>query len=153
MRLGWRVETIRITGDFPGGFKNSSHDAFTEAGRTAAERAMYAWASTLFRLRKSHDAFASGDEQDLMADATAFTYLRGKNLTEGCRVGAAERLLVVVSKATEPRGIDINTARTGLANCTTFNLIFSSGAHDVTLGDGKASTEIGANGAAIYSVQ
>jgi glycosidase len=138
--------------DFPGGFKSSTHDAFTDAGRTADERDMLAWASTLFRLRREHEAFASGDEQDVAADATAFAYLRGKDLSGGCKRNGAERVLVVVSKATEPRSVDINTPNTGLANCTVFNLIFSASAHDIKLQDGKASAVLGANGAAIYAV-
>jgi len=139
--------------DFPGGFKNSSHDAFTEAGRTLAERDMLAWSSTLFRLRREHDAFTSGDEQDLAADATAIAYLRGKGLSEGCKANGGERMLVVVSKASEPRSVDLDTANTGLANCTMFKLVFSAGAHDVKLLDGKASVAIDANGAAIYEVR
>jgi len=139
--------------DFPGGFKNSSHDAFTDAGRTLAERDMLAWSSTLFRLRREHDAFTSGDEQDLAADATAIAYLRGKGLSEGCKANGGERMLVVVSKASEPRSVDLDTANTGLANCTVFKLVFSAGAHDVKLLDGKASVAIDANGAAIYEVR
>ena len=139
--------------DFPGGFKNSSHDAFAPAGRTAAEQDMLAWSSTLFRLRRAHDAFTSGDEQDVAADATSIAYLRGSDLAAGCRRNGTERMLVVVNKASEPRSIDIDTANTGLANCTVFNLIFSAGAHDVKLEGGKALTTIGANGAAIYAVQ
>jgi neopullulanase len=139
--------------DFPGGFKNSSHDAFTEAGRTVAEREIFAWSSGLFRLRKGHEAFATGDEQDVAADATAFAFLRGRDLSAGCKANGAERMLVVVSKAAEARSVEIAATSTGLANCTQFKLVFSAGAHDVKLADGKASMEIGANGVAIYSVR
>jgi neopullulanase len=139
--------------DFPGGFKSSSHDAFSAADRTPAEREMLTWSSTLFRLRRAHDAFASGDQQDVAADATVFAYLRGKDLSGGCKGGGPERMLVVVSKASAPRSIDIDMAKTGLAGCTVFNLIFSAGAHDVKVQDGKASVALGANGAAIYAVQ
>jgi neopullulanase len=139
--------------DFPGGFGNSSHDAFTDSGRTAAEQDMYTWTSTLFRLRREHDSFASGDEQDLASDATSIAYLRGKDLAEGCRPNGAERMLVIVSKATEPKRIDISTEKTGLENCTVFQLVFSAGAHEVKLRDGKASVALDADGAAIYAVR
>jgi len=59
----------------------------------------------------------------------------------------------VVSKAGEPRSIDIDVAKTGLANCTQFNLVFSAGAHDVKVQGGKASVELDADGAGIYSVR
>lgn len=139
--------------DFPGGFKGNSHDAFTAAGRTAAEREMFTWSSGLFRMRKEHEAFASGDQQDVMADATAMAYLRGRDLGDGCKANGPERMLMVVSKATEPRSIDMDVAKTGLANCTVFNLVFSAGAHDVKVQDGKASVTLDANGAGIYSVR
>ncbi len=139
--------------DFPGGFKGSNHDGFTAAGRTAAEREMFAWSSALFRLRREHDAFASGDEQDVTSDATSMAYLRGNGLTEGCASGGAERMLVVVSKATEPRKIDIEMRMTGLADCTKFRPLFPANAAEVNLLRGKVSIALGANGAAIYAVR
>lgn len=139
--------------DFPGGFKTSSHDAFTQAGRTQAEQEMFAWASGLFQLRGKHEAFASGEQQDVMADGTAIAYLRGKNLSSGCKAGGAERVLVVVSKDAAARDVDVQTARTGLEGCTVFRALFPDSASEVTVRDGKMTVRVGANGAGIYAVQ
>jgi glycosidase len=139
--------------DFPGGFPSSNHNAFTDTGRTAAERDMFAWSSTVFRVRREHDAFASGDEQDVMADATAIAYLRGKDLGDGCKASGDERMLVVVSKATEARTIEVLMQKTGLANCTTFKPVFPANAPQIRVQEGKVSVSMGANGAAIYSVR
>ena len=139
--------------DFPGGFKSSSHDAFTGAGRTQAEQEMFAWAAGLFKMRAEHEAFASGEQQDVMADATAIAYLRGKDLGEGCKPDGAERILVVVSKDASARGVEVPTARTGLEKCASFKAVFPAGAGTVNVGDGKVMVPVGANGAGIYSVQ
>lgn len=139
--------------DFPGGFKSSSHDAFTAAGRTPAEQELFAWVAGLLRLRVEHEAFASGDEQDLMADASAMAYLRGKDLGTGCKHGGPERILVIVSKDSAARTVEMQTAQTGLENCTSFKPLFPSGAGEVKLQDSKAAVPVAAEGVAIYSVQ
>ena len=139
--------------DFPGGFKSSSHDAFTAVGRTSDEQEMFTWAAGLFRLRAQHEAFASGDQQDVMSDATAIAYLRGKNLADGCSPNGPERILVVVSKDPAARSVEVPTAMTGLANCTVFKPLFPPSAGQVNPQDGKVLVPVATNGAAIYSVQ
>jgi len=139
--------------DFPGGFPSSSHNAFTEAGRTPAEQEVFAWASELFRLRAQHEAFAEGDQQDVMADAAAIAYLRGRNLGAGCRAGGAEKILVVVIKDAAARDVELSSARTALEGCTSFKALFPATAGEVKVGDRKVTVPVGANGAGVYSVQ
>jgi neopullulanase len=139
--------------DFPGGFKSSSHDAFTAAARTQAEQELFSWAVELFHLRAQHEAFASGDQQDVMADATAIAYLRGKGLGVGCTAGGAERILVVVSKDGATRDVELNTARTGLEKCSSFKALFPAGAGEVKVGEGKVTVGVPTNSAAIFAVQ
>jgi neopullulanase len=139
--------------DFPGGFKSSTHDAFMAAGRTSDEQEMFTWAAGMFGLRAQHEAFASGDQQDVMSDATAIAYLRGKNLADGCSANGPERILVVVSKDPAARSVEVPTAMTGLANCTVFKPLFPPSAGQVNPQDGKVLVPVAKNGAAIYSVQ
>lgn len=139
--------------DFPGGFKSGTHDAFKDSARTTAEHDLFAWSSTLFHLRMDHAAIRSGDQQDLVADSTAIAYLRGTNLSEGCSAtNQAERILVVVSKASESRTVDIPTLNTGLTNCSVFKPLFPSTAALIKSMDGKLSVTLGSNEVAIYSV-
>jgi hypothetical protein len=114
---------------------------------------MFAWAAGLFKMRAEHEAFASGEQQDVMADATAIAYLRGKDLGGGCKPDGAERILVVVSKDESARSVEVPTARTGLEKCASFKVVFPAGAGTVNVGDGKLMVPVGANGAGIYSVQ
>jgi glycosidase len=139
--------------DFPGGFKSSSQDAFRASGRTQAEEEMFAWVAGLFRLRSQHVAFTSGEQQDVMADATVIAYLRGENLASGCGANEPERILVVVSKDTGARNVELSASRTGLENCSVFKPLFPAGAAEVQMPSGKVLVPVAANGAAIYAVQ
>ena len=139
--------------DFPGGFKTSSHDAFTDEGRSAQEKELFAWTSGLLHLRKEHDAFALGDQQELFSDATAIAYVRGHDLDRGCKAHGPERILVVVSKDGESRTVDISTQNNGLAGCAVFRPLFPAGAQNIGVHAGNVSIALGANGAAIYAVQ
>ncbi|WP_162601110.1 alpha-amylase family glycosyl hydrolase [Occallatibacter savannae] len=139
--------------DFPGGFKSSSHDAFAAAGRTAAEQEMYAWTTGLFKLRAQHQAFATGEQQNLTADTTTFAFLRGENLNAGCKPGSPERILIALSKDPAERSVEIPVAQTGLEGCTSFRLLFPIPSAEVKQQAGKVLVPLQAGGAAIFSVR
>jgi glycosidase len=139
--------------DFRGGFTGGSHDAFKASGRTAEEQDVFSWASSLIYLRKSHDEFTS-DQQDLMADATAIAYVRGKDLSTGCSAsGSSERILVVASKDSRARKFHIPSAETAVANCTQFRPLFPPTAPSVQAGKDSFSFSLQPNGVAIYAVR
>lgn len=139
--------------DFPGGFAGNSHNAFNQSERTTKEADIFNWASALIHMRTSHPAFTSG-QQDLFADSTAFAYVRGSHLATGCGPGTAEeRILIVVSKDSKPRSIDIGMPRTAIANCTQFKPLFPSGAPAPRAETDQLSVSLGADGVAIYSVR
>jgi neopullulanase len=62
--------------DFPGGFPDDPRDAFTGAGRTPREQAIYTTYCELLRLRKGSPALRRGTHTDLIADGSIFAYLR-----------------------------------------------------------------------------
>ncbi len=47
--------------DFPGGWENSDHNAFTEAGRTAAEKERYNFTKKLLHFRQDNKAISEGN--------------------------------------------------------------------------------------------
>jgi glycosidase len=49
-----------LRADFPGGFSNSSHNAFTKQGRTKEESKYYNFISKILELRKEHPALSKG---------------------------------------------------------------------------------------------
>lgn len=48
--------------DFPGGFPNDKHNAFTAEGRTKAEQAMFNWLSKLLHWRQGNDVIIKGKQ-------------------------------------------------------------------------------------------
>jgi len=140
--------------DFPGGFKSSTHDAFTADGRTPEENEAFNWASALLHLRKAHEAFAKGGQQDLFADSSAFAFLRGDDLNHGC-LGAKgpERILILANDSVQPHQMELTTARTGLESCTAFTPLLPATAREIKgTADGKLSISIDP-GVTIYAVQ
>ena len=48
--------------DFPGGFPNDSHNAFTKEGRTKAEQQMFQWTSRLLHWRQGNEVIIKGKQ-------------------------------------------------------------------------------------------
>jgi glycosidase len=48
--------------DFPGGFPGDAHNAFTAAGRSAEQNAMFEWLSRLLHWRQTNDVIAQGTQ-------------------------------------------------------------------------------------------
>ena len=48
--------------DFPGGFPGDAHNAFTAAGRSAEQNAMFEWLSRLLHWRQTNDVIARGTQ-------------------------------------------------------------------------------------------
>ena len=48
--------------DFPGGYPNDSHNAFTKEGRTKAEQQMFQWTSRLLHWRQGNEVITKGKQ-------------------------------------------------------------------------------------------
>ena len=140
--------------DFPGGFKTSTHDAFTADGRTAEEREVFEWASALFHMRRAHVAITKGAQQDLFADSSSLVFLRGDNLNKGCSGGKGpERILVLANDSDQPHQLELTTVKTALENCTTFVPLLPTTASIIKSEAGGKLNVVIEHGAAIYAVQ
>jgi len=51
---------VELRADFPGGFPNSTSNAFTDSGRTAQQRDFFNFCQKILRLRKKHPALSEG---------------------------------------------------------------------------------------------
>jgi glycosidase len=87
--------------DFPGGFAGDARDAFTKAGRTAAEQRMFEWTRDLLRLRREHAALRRGSLTDLHFDDDSYAYAR--------RDGG-ETVVVALNRAAAPKEMSIPAA-------------------------------------------
>lgn len=95
--------------DFPGGFSGDAHNAFTAAGRTADEQAMFLHVQQLLRLRRGHRALQSGTMTLLMASDHAMAYLREQG---------EDRVLVAFNAATQPQTLELARQDTPLEKLT-----------------------------------
>ncbi|HEX4066284.1 MAG TPA: alpha-amylase family glycosyl hydrolase [Acidobacteriaceae bacterium] len=125
--------------DFPGGFPGDTQDAFTAAGRTPEQASVHDWVAALFRFRRQHPVLATGQQQDVFVDPSAFVYVRTPDMNRGCGAGSGEHDVVAVNDGDEARDVQLDLDRTALAGCTVFTgqigssaVFHATGAH-VTL--------------------
>ncbi|MGB7133972.1 MAG: alpha-amylase family glycosyl hydrolase [Acidobacteriaceae bacterium] len=105
--------------DFPGGFPGDPRDAFSAAGRTPEQAEVHDWVASLLRFRRDHPVLATGKQQDLFVDESAFVYVRAADLTKGCAAGSAHEV-IAINDSDHARDVELDLARTVLEGCTAF---------------------------------
>jgi neopullulanase len=106
--------------DFPGGWSEDARNAFTKAGRTPEQQAIFAYVQTLLRLRREHPALASGRLWHLASEETSYVFVRE---TE------EESVLVVFNGSGQVRDLRVLLNDTPAQSFRGVSLLF---------GDGKA---------------
>lgn len=120
--------------DFPGGFPGDPQNAFTAAGRTPEQADVHDWVASLFRFRQHHPVLATGEQQDIFYDASAFVYVRTPDFHQGCSAGSGEHYVIAINDADQRRTLAIDTDRTALEGCTRFTSEIGSRATAQTSG-------------------
>jgi len=92
--------------DFPGGFPGDPRDAFSAAGRTAAEQQLFATYRDLLRLRKASPALRRGTLTELVATEAVYAYLRQHG---------TQRLVVAMNLGKTPTGVTLPSEVSGTA--------------------------------------
>lgn len=105
--------------DFPGGFPGDPQSAFTAAGRTPEQAEVYDWAAALLHFRHAHPVLATGQQQDVLVQASAFVFVRTADLTQGCSGGGAHEV-VAINDADHAQDVTLDLERTALAGCSVF---------------------------------
>jgi glycosidase len=62
--------------DFPGGWPEDAHNAFTREGRTREQQEIFEYVQALLRLRREHDALRGGKLWHLASDDSSYIFLR-----------------------------------------------------------------------------
>ena len=105
--------------DFPGGFPDDDHNAFTAGGRTPEENAMFTWLSRLLHWRQGNDVITKGSQTQFIPYNGVYVIARrynGKNVmtvvngTGRTTVFAVKRYAEVIGHNTEAK--DVLTDRT-----------------------------------------
>ncbi len=84
--------------DFPGGFPGDARSAFSDAGRTASEAAVFVFVRSLLHLRQFHAALRTGSFEELRMQEHQFAYLR---------TAGNDRVLVAFNTAEAPAVLDL----------------------------------------------
>jgi len=88
-----------VRADFPGGFAGDSSDCFTEAGRTAAQQALFNVVRRLVHLRTSHPALATGRLVQFMPSDDVYCYVRRSD---------NEQIFVAINSGSQERTVDLS---------------------------------------------
>jgi glycosidase len=106
--------------DFPGGFPDDGQTAFTSSGRTPEQAEVHDWVASLFGFRQHHPVFATGEQQDIFFDESAFVFVRTADLKKGCGVRGSEHYLVAVNSSDQARAVKVDLKHTALEGCEEF---------------------------------
>jgi glycosidase len=128
--------------DFPGGFPGDSRNAFTAAGRTPQEQAIFTHVQTLLRLRRAHAALRGGQQTNIAWDNTYWAYMRET---------AGDKVLVVFNNAAQPRQLQIPLGDTPLERAHSLQGLLNSAPAQIQ--DGALQVTIPATSVLIYEVQ
>ena len=127
--------------DFPGGFPGDPNNAFTAAGRTPEEQAVYAHVQGLLNLRREHPALREGEQKHLAVSDDYYLFTRET---------ASERLLVVFYKGESARDLTVDLADTSIADAIALTALNSTGR--ASLQGGKLQLQLAPQSVAIYQV-
>jgi len=132
--------------DFPGGFPGDSRNAFTQAGRTSDENAVFAQLRELLHLRQ-HPALRRGKYVHIFSDDRTLVYVR--DFQEG---RAAERLLILMNNADQARKVEVAVGDTLLAKTTKLTRLWAN--QDASLAPGaKITVELPARSLSVYTAE
>ncbi|MCU1323153.1 MAG: Cyclomaltodextrinase [Acidobacteriaceae bacterium] len=134
--------------DFPGGFGGAG--AFTAAGRTPEQAAMFDWVKGLLKMRATRTELSSGEEQVLEAKGGVLVYVRGAKLGEGCSAGS--RVMVVVNNGVAAESVTVPVANTSLEGCAVGEVLWGKG-DGATMQGGVLHLDLAGRQAAVIGVR
>ncbi|MCU1255296.1 MAG: alpha amylase [Candidatus Angelobacter sp.] len=137
--------------DFPGGFPGDSRNAFTAEGRSADEQQVFQQVRQLLHLRQQHPALRRGKYLHIFDDERTFAYLRDFP-GEGAHADGAEKLLMVMNNADQPRIVEIETKDTALEHVRKLTKVLAKDNATFT-GQRQIRVEIPARSLSIYQVE
>jgi glycosidase len=128
--------------DFPGGFPGDAANAFTAAGRTRDQQAIFAHVQALLKLRREHDALREGELSHLFWDDSSYAFAR---VTKG------EKLVVVFNAGPKPDAMRFSLEQTPVAGAARVTRLF--GVEGATIDGHELVVTMKPQDLAVYSVQ
>ena len=100
--------------DFPGGWAEDSHNAFTKAGRTKLENEYFDYTKKLLNWRKNNKAVAYGDLTHFAIRNGVYVY---------SRFYKGQRVTVLINGTSKPQTVDASTYAEVLPSLTAYDVI------------------------------
>lgn len=101
--------------DFPGGWREDSRNAFSEAGRTLQQQAVFLYVQKLLRLRQEHPALTRGRLWELASDESSYIFLRESE---------EERILVALNHSGKAREFRVSVSDTAAQGSQGVKVLF-----------------------------
>lgn len=128
--------------DFPGGFPGDPRNAFTEAGRTPEENAIFDYVQSLLQLRARRASLRTGSHTHIDLGEHWYAFLRQ---------AAREKTLIVFNSSARPQELSIRLEDTPLAAATTLTPLLNS--PSATISNQLVTLSVPAMSVAIYNVE
>jgi glycosidase len=130
--------------DFPGGFPGDNRNAFTNTGRTPAERDVWNHLAALGKLRAELAPLRRGKSLDLLDEEQQMAYVR---------VTDSQAVLVVFNNDTKPANVafDVSMIKAFPANAALTDRL--NKVSDIKIQNGKISFSMPARTAGVFTVK
>jgi glycosidase len=131
-----------IRAEFPGGFPNSDHNAFTMQGRTKNENEVYDFTHQILQIREQYEkAFSEGKLVHFPPLNELYAYMR---------VSEDQKVLIILNNKNEKQSFKISTLEDQLGNAKTIKDLKSG--KEISI-DPKLQLEVGALEGAIFEIK
>lgn len=128
--------------DFPGGFPGDTRNAFTPAGRTAEEQAVFVHTQSLLALRREHASLTRGTLHHISVAQDHYAFVRENG---------NDRLLIVFNSSANPQQLSLDLAETPLENATALEPLFN--ASEAQVGNKHGQLSVPPMTVSIYQVR
>jgi glycosidase len=108
--------------DFPGGWPEDEHNAFTREGRTREQQEIFEYVQTLLHLRREHDALRGGKLWHLTSDDSSYIFLRESD---------EEKLVIAFHDGASPRTVNLSLRDTPAGAAAGISTLFGEAQADL----------------------
>ncbi|MGB7846560.1 MAG: alpha-amylase family glycosyl hydrolase [Candidatus Acidiferrum sp.] len=108
--------------DFPGGWPEDAHNAFTREGRSREQQEIFEYVQGLLRLRREHDSLRGGKLWHLASDDSSYIFLRESG---------EEKLVIAFHNGVSPKTVNLSLRDTPAEAVSGISTLFGDAQADL----------------------